>query len=78
MSKRQQRTDIGIANAVVRGLNILAVRNRTLAQSYMAQKHVPEHVIERVLDHPSARRRPSPEQAISEAITPGTADPLDE
>lgn len=78
MNKRQRRTDIGSANAVVRGINILTVRNRSLAQSYMAHKRVPAHVIARALDHPSLRRRPSAAQAISEALMPGAAVPLDE
>ncbi|MEW6369527.1 MAG: hypothetical protein AB1584_01220 [Pseudomonadota bacterium] len=78
MSPRQQRTDTGTANAVVRGVNIQAVRNRALAQSYMAYKHVPARVIERVLDHPSLRRQPNAEQAVSEAITPAAAGPPDD
>lgn len=77
MSKRQQRTDIGLANAVVRGVNILSIRNRSLAQSYMEYKEVPPRVIERVLDAPALRRKPSEEQVASEAITPGPSGPAD-
>lgn len=72
MSERQRRTDGGTAKAVTRGVNILAVRNRSLAQNYMQFKHVPARVIARVLDNPSSRRRPTAEQAISEAITPSS------
>ena len=70
MSERQKRSDIGTANVVTRGINILAVRNRSLAQNYMELKGAPQHVIRRVLDHPASRRAPSAEQAISEALTP--------
>ena len=70
MSKRQRRVDCSTANAVARGVNILAVRNRTLAQNYMEYKRVPTGVIVRVLDNPASRRMPSTEQLISEAITP--------
>ena len=70
MTARQQRVDAVTANAVARGLNILAVRNARLAQRYMEYKHVPAAVIARVLGEPALRRRESPEQAISEAITP--------
>jgi hypothetical protein len=75
MGERQRRSDIGTAKAVARGVNILAVRNRALAQNYMEYKRVPSAVITRVLDDPSARRLPSTDQLISEAITP--SDPLD-
>lgn len=78
MNKRQQRTDTGLANAVVRGVNILSIRNRSLAQSYMEYKQVPSRVIERVLDAPALRRRPSQEQVMSEAITPDPSGPADE
>lgn len=74
MSERQRRTDADTANAVTRGIYILAVRNRSLARNYMEHKHVPQHVIRRVLDEPAARRAPSPEQAISEAIVPSSPD----
>ena len=70
MSERQKRTDTDTANAVTRGINILAVRNRLLAQNYMEINNVPPGVIGRVLDHPASRRAPSAEQMISEAITP--------
>jgi hypothetical protein len=72
MSERQRRVDSGTAKAVARGVNILAVRNRTLAQNYMEYKRVPTGVIVRVLDNPALRRMPSTEQLISEAITPST------
>ncbi len=70
MMSRQRRTDEETAKAVVRGLNILAVRGPTVAQRYMEYKRVPERVIARVLDGSSGRRQPSPEQSVSEAIKP--------
>jgi hypothetical protein len=70
MGKRQKRTDIATANAVTRAINILAVRNRSLAQNYMECKDVPAGVVQRVLDHPGSRRAPSAAQVISEAIAP--------
>jgi hypothetical protein len=70
MNKRQKRTDIGTANVVTRAINILAVRNRSLAQNYMECNDVPAGVVERVLDQPGSRRAPSAEQVISEAIPP--------
>jgi hypothetical protein len=70
MHERQRRSDEFTANAVARGLNILAVRNAELAQRYMEHKLVPAEVICRVLTRPDLRRRLSPEQSISEAITP--------
>jgi hypothetical protein len=70
MQERQRRSDEVTANAVARGLNILAVRNAELAQRYMEHKSVPSEVICRVLTRPDLRRRLSPEQSISEAITP--------
>jgi sulfatase maturation enzyme AslB (radical SAM superfamily) len=72
MSERQQRSDEPTANAVARGLNILAVRNADVARRYMRHMRVPDQVIERVLDHPHLRRRESAAQSISEAITPST------
>jgi hypothetical protein len=36
----------------------------------MEYKQVPEQVIARVLDCPELRRRMSPEESLSEAITP--------
>lgn len=75
MNKRQKRTDIGTANVVTRGVNILAVRDRSLAQNYMECKDVPAGVVERVLDHPGSRRAPSAAQVISEAITPSPPRP---
>jgi hypothetical protein len=70
MSERQRRVDCGTAKAVARGVNILAVRNRSLALNYMEYKRVPKGVIVRVLDNPASRRMPSTEQLITEAITP--------
>jgi hypothetical protein len=70
MSERQRRVDGGTAKAVARGVNILALRNRTLAQYYMKYKRVPSGLIARVLDNPASRRMPSTEQLMSEAITP--------
>lgn len=74
MQERQRRSDEATANAVARGLNILAVRNADLAQRYMEHKLVPSGVICRVLAYPDLRRRLSPEQSISEAITPSPPD----
>lgn len=74
MSERQKRTDIGTANVVARGINIMAVRNRLLAQNYMRVNNVPQGVIERVLDRPASRRAASPQQLISEAILPSPPD----
>lgn len=70
MNERQRRYDAVTANAVARGLNILAVRDARLARRYMEYKRVPAAVIARVLSEPALRRRESAEQAISEAITP--------
>jgi hypothetical protein len=70
MSKRQRRVDIDTANAVARGVNILGVRGAAIAQHYMRHKGVPDTVIHRVLDDCAARRGPSPEQSVSEAIMP--------
>lgn len=78
MSERQKRSDVGTAKAVARGVNIQAVRNRSLAQHYMEYKHVPSSVITRVLNNPAARRAPSAEQVISEAITPSFPRPTEE
>lgn len=72
MNERQRRSDEPTANAVARGLNILAVRNATLARRYMEHKHVPEHVITRVIERPELRRQESAGQSVSEAITPST------
>lgn len=72
MSERQRRVDCSTAKAVARGVNILAVRNRSLALNYMEYKHVPTGVIVRVLDNPTSRRIPSTEELVSEAITPST------
>jgi hypothetical protein len=74
MSERQRRSNEPTANAVARGLNILAVRNAELARNYMRHKDVPDHVIARVLGHPELRRRESHEQSISEAITPSAPE----
>ena len=78
MSLRQQRTDTGTANVVARGVNILAVRDRSVARHYMDYHHVPEAVIERVLDRPAARRTPSAGQRESEAISPLGSAPADD
>lgn len=72
MNERQRRSDEPTANAVARGLNILAVRNATLARHYMEHKQVPEHVITRVIKRPELRRQESAGQSVSEAITPST------
>ena len=70
MSERQRRSDCLTAKAVACAINILAVRNRSLALNYMEYHGVPPEVIARVLDEPASRRKPSTEQLISEAITP--------
>jgi hypothetical protein len=70
MQMRQRRSDETTANAVARGLNILAVRDAIQARRYMEYKNVPVSVIERVLRRPDACRRLTPEQAVSEAILP--------
>jgi len=70
MQMRQRRSDETTANAVARGLNILAVRDATQARRYMEYKSVPASVIERVLGRPDACRRLTPEQTVSEAILP--------
>lgn len=72
MGERQKRSDADTAKAVARGLNILAVRNRSIARKYMEYKRVPPAVITRVLDMPALRRAASEEQAESEAITPSS------
>lgn len=74
INERQRRSDETKANAVARGLNILAVRNAEIAERYMLHKQVPAHVIARVLDHPALRRRESADQSVSEAITPSSPD----
>jgi hypothetical protein len=73
MSERQKRIDSSTANVVARAVNILAVRNRSLALHYMEHNSVPPGVIRRVLDNPAARRAPSAAQMVSEAITPSAA-----
>lgn len=72
MVERQRRTDAGTAKAVARGVNIMSVRNRKLAQEYMEYRRVPSGVIARVLDTPLLRRAASSEQLVSEAITPSS------
>ena len=72
MIERQRRSDICTAKAVARGVNILSVRNRSLAQKYMEYRRVPSGVITRVLDKPLLRRAPSTDQLVSEAITPSS------
>lgn len=74
MNERQRRADEARANAVARGLNIMAVRNATLARRYMEYKEVPANVIARVLTLPQQRRRVSVGQLASEAITPMAPD----
>lgn len=74
INERQRRSDESTANAVARGLNILAVRDAELARRYMKHKDVPEHVIVRVLNEPAARRLQSAGQSVSEAITPSGPD----
>lgn len=74
INERQRRSDEPMANAVARGLNILAVRNAELARRYMRHKNVPDHVMARVLEHPALRRRESAGQSRSEAITPSPPD----
>ena len=73
-NERQRRADEVTANAVARGLNILAVRDAGLARNYMEFKDVPEHVIARVIDRPELRRRESTGQSVSEAITPSAPE----
>ena len=70
LEQRQRRKDRATANAVARGLNILSVRDAVVARRYMEHKHVPESVIERTLSQPGQRRKLTPEQYVSEAITP--------
>lgn len=70
MPVRQRRRDETTANAVARGLNILAVRDAVQARRYMEYKSVPPHVIERVLQHGGTCRKPTPAQEVSEAIMP--------
>jgi hypothetical protein len=74
INERQRRCDEPTANAVARGLNILAVRDAEVARRYMRHKDVPDDVIARVLDHPELRRRESAGQSVSEAITPSAPD----
>jgi hypothetical protein len=74
MNERQRRSDESTANAVARGLNILAVRDAELARRYMQHKRVPGHVIARVLNNPEGRRRESAGQSVSEAITPSAPE----
>lgn len=74
INERQRRGDVPTANAVARGLNILAVRDAELARRYMRHKNVPDHVIARVLGDPARCRRASAGQSVSEAITPSPQD----
>jgi hypothetical protein len=74
INERQRRSDESTANAVARGLNILAVRNADVARRYMRYKNVPDHVMTRVLEHPALRRRESAGQSVTEAITPSSPD----
>jgi hypothetical protein len=73
MTERQRRVDACTAKVVARGVNILAIRDRSVAQHYMEYHHIPTEVIARVLDNPASRRMPSTEQLLSEAITPSAA-----
>ena len=73
-NERQRRSDERTANAVARGLNILAVRDAGVARGYMQYTNVPRDVIARVLDQPALRRRESAGQSVSEAISPSPAD----
>jgi hypothetical protein len=73
--ERQRRSDTGTAKAVARGVNILSVRNRSLAKKYMEYRRVPAGVITRVLDKPLMRRPPSTDQLLTEAITPSAPQP---
>jgi len=73
-NERQRRSDERTANAVARGLNILAVRDAGVARGYMQHTNVPRDVIARVLDQPALRRRESAGQSVSEAISPSPAD----
>jgi len=70
MHARQRRSDESTANAVARGLNILAVRDAVQARRYMEFKGVPSRVIDRVLGQPDVCRKPTAAQLVSEAITP--------
>jgi len=72
IDERQRRSDETRANAVARGLNILAVRNAKVARRYMRHMNVPDYVIDRVLGNPALRRRESAGQSVSEAITPSS------
>jgi hypothetical protein len=74
MNDRQRRADEEKANAVARGLNILAVRDAHVAMRYMQHKGVPAHVIARVLERPELRRKLSAGQSVSEAITPSAPE----
>lgn len=74
IKQRQRRSDESTANAVARGLNILAVRNAEVASRYMRYKNVPDHVVGRVLHHPAQCRRENARQLVSEAITPSLPD----
>jgi hypothetical protein len=51
------------------------VRGHALARHYMRHKHVPDRVIDRVLGDPARRRKPSPAELLSEAITPSGSAP---
>ena len=73
-NERQRRSDEPTANAVARGLNILAVRDADVARRYMQHKRVPRDVIARILAHPALRRRESAGQSVSEAISPSPTD----
>jgi len=73
MTERQRRAGKATADAVARAMNILSVRDAGLARHYMEYKRVPGTVIARTLAEPGRRRRPSAGQAVTEAITPSSA-----
>jgi hypothetical protein len=68
--EQQQRSNSILANAVARGMNILAVRDEAVARHYLEYKGVPPEVIQRVLRHPDRCRPLTEQQAMSEAIEP--------
>jgi len=74
INARQPRPVKPAADAVARGLNILAARNAELVSRTMRHKPVPDEVIARLICHLSLRRRNSAGQAVSEAIASSSAD----
>lgn len=73
INARQLRPVKPAADAVARGLNILAARNAELVSRTMRHKHVPEKVIARLVRHLSLRRRNSAGQEVSKAIASSSA-----